>query len=67
VAGKFERYFFALGKASRALRDSARERGDAKVPSPPAVEVPSQPITLIRCTKCGTYIATGTTCTCSNS
>ncbi len=62
LPGKFERYFFAFGRAARAIKNSAQNRTEPEVPAAPVQ--PSVPITLVRCPRCGNYAPAGQACSC---
>jgi hypothetical protein len=63
LATKLERFFYALGKGAKAMKDSA----EARVPgeAPPVAAPPDQPVCLVRCPKCGGYAPAGQACRCS--
>jgi hypothetical protein len=66
VAGTLERYFFALGRAARAVKDSAKARAPAEPPPADAPPAPAPPtVELVRCPRCGGYGPAGRVCACT--
>jgi hypothetical protein len=65
MADKITRFGWALGKAVRAMSESARARHAAPAePLPPAPRQTPATIQLTRCPTCGTYVAADAVCAC---